>query len=332
MDETDGTVSLAKRGDVILCVGGEEQGTFRILVSSASMSVASSVFEAMFYGRFAEGQALSSTNPREIALPDDSPTSMLLLCQIIHMKTSDIPRQLELNALADFAILCDKYDCVDAVRAWSRVWVLELLAKPEAPGFEKLIMVTYALDLPDEFCKVTRSLIINRTFSVDIEVAAHGTDFVPLKAFGLSTHNKHLLNSHSHHAAQLQKGQSFYYNKVGPALMPQRLSEMVSYTCAHSVFTLHMVNARRADIFPATTVSIQQYRDRCTKMSRLSNSTCENGYGCPCRYGDQLQENTLASIEDVIRSVQGMCLDCVCSVGQLDGREQCRAQHTKLPY
>lgn len=182
-DESIQTIILAKRGDVILCVGKDDERV-KLLVSASLMSFASSVFEVMFDGRFFEGQGLSPANPREVSLPDDDPQSMSLLCRIIHMQTADIPPQLEVVALADFAVLCDKYNCIDSVRPWGRVWVLELLPKPATQGYEKLLMIAYVLDLPDEFYKVTQSLLRNRTFSVDLEVAAHGADFIPLSIFG----------------------------------------------------------------------------------------------------------------------------------------------------
>jgi hypothetical protein len=170
------TTNLAKRGDVILVLG-KGTGTevvIKLLVASAFLREASTVFDKMFDGRFAEGKGLSSASPRELPPPDDDPTCMSLFCHIVHMKTTEVPRQLDVNTLAGFAILCDKYDCVNAVRLWSRVSVLELLSQPSTTGYEKLLMTTYALDLPDEFRKATRSLIHHRTFSVDIDVATHG--------------------------------------------------------------------------------------------------------------------------------------------------------------
>ncbi|KAH7348213.1 hypothetical protein BKA66DRAFT_400980, partial [Pyrenochaeta sp. MPI-SDFR-AT-0127] len=177
-------ITLAKRGDVLLCVG-QGENLVKLLVVSSFMSVASPVFEAMFNGRFSEGQDLSSSNPRETLLPDDDPYIMTIVCRMIHMQTSDMPRQLEVDDFAGFAILCDKYDCIDAVRPWSRLWVLGLLPEPDMPGYDKLLMITYVLDLPDEFYKVTQSLLKNRTFSLNLEVAAHSTDFIPLKVFGM---------------------------------------------------------------------------------------------------------------------------------------------------
>lgn len=63
-------------GDVILVVGKDEE-IQKYRVSSAFLSHASPVFTAMFAkDRFAEGQNLSSANPKEVRLPDDDPDSI----------------------------------------------------------------------------------------------------------------------------------------------------------------------------------------------------------------------------------------------------------------
>ncbi|KAF2688730.1 hypothetical protein K458DRAFT_151766 [Lentithecium fluviatile CBS 122367] len=137
-NRTPTTISLAKRGDVILVLGKGEDAAAKLLVSSNILRTASVVLEKMFDGRFAEGKALSVTNPHEVQLPDDNPACMSMLCHIIHLQTADVPRPLDVATLADFAILCDKYDCIDAVWPRSRVWVLELLSKPDTMGYEKI--------------------------------------------------------------------------------------------------------------------------------------------------------------------------------------------------
>jgi hypothetical protein len=120
------TTIIAKNGDVILQVLKDTETSVRLLVSSTVLSLASHVFEAMFDGRFAEGQDLSSATPKTIQLTDDNPECMTMLCRLIHLQNSDIPFNLELDFLIDFAILCDKYDCADSVRPWSKIWVSHL--------------------------------------------------------------------------------------------------------------------------------------------------------------------------------------------------------------
>jgi hypothetical protein len=213
------TISLAKRGDVVLVLDKGKEMATKLLVSSAFLSEASPVFEKMFSGRYAEGGAISSDNPGDVKLPDDDPACMTLLCRILHLQATEVPRQLDIVTLADLAVLCDKYACADAVRPWIRVWVLELLAGSDSKDCEKLIMVTFALDLPDEFYKVTQGLIRVRTFSVDMDVAGHGTDFIPASVFGTCIYILQFFTL-IYCLARLQKGQMLYHGRLLDALNP----------------------------------------------------------------------------------------------------------------
>jgi hypothetical protein len=109
-------IVIDKRGDVILQVGTDSDAV-HLLVASKVLSLASKVFEAIFNNGFAEGQNLSPTSPREVPLPEDNPVHMTTVCKLLHMQTSDVPERLAVADLADFALLCDKYDCTNGVRA-----------------------------------------------------------------------------------------------------------------------------------------------------------------------------------------------------------------------
>jgi hypothetical protein len=176
---------IDKNGDVLLQLGGKDSGlALNLLVSSRTLSLASSVFRAMFNGHFAEGQDLSSASPRVVPLPDDDSRLMEILCNIFHLRMSEVPEDLNAISLADLAILCDKYDCREGVRFHAKVWISQLLLQLGDVGFEKLLFVTYMLDLPAEFYNVTLSLIRDRATSIKAEVAGHGQDMIPLGVFG----------------------------------------------------------------------------------------------------------------------------------------------------
>ncbi|KAF2250526.1 hypothetical protein BU26DRAFT_562502 [Trematosphaeria pertusa] len=307
------TVILSKCGDVVLVPSKGNQAPGKLLVSSAFLRGASSVFDKMLDGRFAEGQALSSANPSEIPLPDDDFGCMLLLCMIIHLQTSDIPRRLDIIPLADFAILCDKYDCVDAVRPWSRVWVLELLPKPDVAGFEKLLMVAYALDLPDEFYKVTQSLIRDRTFSFDTEVASHGTDFLPLVVF-----------------ARLQKGQKLYQHLAVAALNPDYVNQVLFSGCTHSkeVYCNYLIKLKSAGLWPTKALDLAEYRRRLSRIDSVANGSC-NTYYCGCKRGTNIMSVVIEKVDHVLNSVTGMCLDCVYQAAMKGKEGECRLQHSE---
>jgi hypothetical protein len=185
-DNAPATTVIDKHGDILLQLGKEGDGSARcLLVSSRVLSLASTVFKAMFNGRFAEGQTLSYASPRAVSVPDDDPTLMELLCNIFHMRMSEVPDELDLKSLADFALICDKYDCREAIRFQARVWVLKFISDPDAPSFEKLLFVTYVLDLPHEFRVVTLAIVRDRKNDMKVSVATHGQDFVPSILFGV---------------------------------------------------------------------------------------------------------------------------------------------------
>jgi hypothetical protein len=150
---------IAKRRDVLLQPSINSKPVGTLLVSPQILRLVSPVFEAMFNGNFEDGQDLSVASPRNVAMSDDDPEALALLCMITHMHLGDIPNQVSFDKLADFTVLCDKYQCTTAVRFWSKMQTTQLLSNPHAPMFEKLMFVTCVLDLHIEFEQVTLRMI-----------------------------------------------------------------------------------------------------------------------------------------------------------------------------
>ena len=120
-----------------------------------------------------------------MALPDDDPKSMILLCKIVHMQTKDLVQEPSFKELADIAIVCDKYRCTESVRWWLRFWITKKLALPEARNFEKLIFVTYLCDLPQEFEEVTLACMLHyKDLSKMYPSLTHGSGYVPMQIVG----------------------------------------------------------------------------------------------------------------------------------------------------
>lgn len=179
------TKAIDPSGDVLLKVGSAKQ--MNLLISSRALSFASPVFAAMFNGRFAEAQSLSSSAPREIPMPDDDAIGMEMLCNIAHLRVSDLPSKIENIALADFAILCDKYSCVEVVRSYCRMWMIDLLEDTGNNNFEKLLFAAYVLDLPHEFHEVTKVLIRDHV-NISFAVAVHDANLFPVSILSKSQH------------------------------------------------------------------------------------------------------------------------------------------------
>ncbi|OCL05089.1 hypothetical protein AOQ84DRAFT_345261, partial [Glonium stellatum] len=157
-ESTPSTTVMDKNGDVLFELGKDGNTKSRLLVSSKVLSLASPVFAAMFTHGFREGENLSASSPRLIPLLGDDPAALTLLCKILHFRTADIPMTLDVTALANLAILCDKYDCAGCVKPWSMLWLPEWVPHADEDGFERLLFITYVLDLPDAFSRVTLAL------------------------------------------------------------------------------------------------------------------------------------------------------------------------------
>lgn len=169
-----GKMDADKNGDVLLEVGEGEKLTLR--VSSKILTTVSPVFRAMFSGGFAESQNLSSTSPRVVPLPEDDKDAMRLLSLILHFRYDEVPTELDCQSFVRLATVCDKYDCVLAVKPWALVWVNDLLPKAAEPGYEALLYIAYALNLPKLFNSVTKSIIYERANPIIPDVACGGNE------------------------------------------------------------------------------------------------------------------------------------------------------------
>lgn len=132
-------IDVDPHGDVLLQLGPSKNVSLR--VSSKALSLASPVFAALFSPRFSEGQPLSSsTEARNVPLPEDDPEAMTQICYAIHFYRT-VPRIISMPLLEKMASLCDKYDLAVALAAWSELWLRDCLAK--AKGEDDCVRMMY---------------------------------------------------------------------------------------------------------------------------------------------------------------------------------------------
>ncbi|KAK5680583.1 hypothetical protein LTS10_007516 [Elasticomyces elasticus] len=126
---TAGVVEIDPNGDVFLLCGGEvtSNNVCKLRVSSAALRLGSPVFKSLLGPRFKEGNALLDCATVEVPLPEDDPGNMQKLCQILHFRNDQMLAPLNAEEVMDFAILCDKYGCANAVRLCVELWVRDPL-------------------------------------------------------------------------------------------------------------------------------------------------------------------------------------------------------------
>ncbi|KAH7089842.1 hypothetical protein FB567DRAFT_310896 [Paraphoma chrysanthemicola] len=299
-------IDFAKRGDVLLELGTDEETKVVVSVYSVVLGLASPVFEAMFNGNFAEGQTLSTTSPRAVPLPEDDQESMILICKIAHLQTAELPQQLSVDQLAVFATTCDKYQCGAAVQAWSQVWIAKLLSEEPAANFEQVVFATYVLDMPLEFYKACT--ILTRTEVEDTKIFA--LDYLPSSIFDALRSNRR--------RGEMQLYQSFHG-------VTQYLG-----TCKASrgVLSSFFVKLKKIGAWPVTPTSIESFKDNIAKlMEEIPQQACSgNVLTCGCVDNGPIKAAFVSELEGVCNRIKGICLDCIKREALGDMRE-CRISH-----
>ena len=156
--ENDFCHDIDPSGDLILEVG-DPASSMRIRASSKALSLASPFFAAMFSPRFAESKPVSCGENRNITLLDDDPSAMITLWNVVHMKSSRVSAA-SFDAVEKLSILCDKYDCAEALSPWSRQWLSKWQGSMNGQdGYLKMIYVSYGFNDHDSFWKATSNVL-----------------------------------------------------------------------------------------------------------------------------------------------------------------------------
>lgn len=108
----------------------KEYDTKELVVSSKVLSLASPVLKAMLSDKFKEGRELAErkaeSQPYILTLHGDDIEAVVLLCKILHFKMN-LPETPTPEYLEKLAFLCDKYECIEAMRYCGSVWIRDWL-------------------------------------------------------------------------------------------------------------------------------------------------------------------------------------------------------------
>ncbi|KAE9969894.1 hypothetical protein EG328_006630 [Venturia inaequalis] len=163
-------------GDLRLVVGPDAHS---IIVSSKILCVASTVFKEKLLvfkapdeagDRFVhdvspgpvDGKMSEAEDLDTLLLPNDNAKAMILLCNILHFRSQEVPSADEISTggrLFFFASMVHKYACINAVRPITVGW-LSSQAVVESIQMEKLLVISYRLEDAALFFSSSHELLL----------------------------------------------------------------------------------------------------------------------------------------------------------------------------
>lgn len=138
----------------------KSQKEIHMLVSSKHLMLASPVFKAMLqHNNFKEGDTLRSSGQAKVPLPDDDPTALKILLDIVHGRVRAVPRQVTLKVMTELSVLVDKYQMLEVVELYVEVWMNTL--KTSVPMFFTAdllawLSISWVFGLADIFKQISR--------------------------------------------------------------------------------------------------------------------------------------------------------------------------------
>lgn len=138
----------------------KSQREIHMLVSSKHLMLASPVFKAMLqHSTFKEGDTLQTSGQVKVPLPDDDPTALKILLDIVHGRVRQVPRQVNLKVMTDLSVLVDKYQMLEIVELYAEIWMSTL--KSSVPIFFTAdllpwLSISWVFGLADQFKQVSR--------------------------------------------------------------------------------------------------------------------------------------------------------------------------------
>lgn len=127
--------------------------SYRMLVSSSHLVLASPVFQAMVEGPYAEG----STDHRGIyrfATNGWNQEALVIVLDIIHGHHRSVPKLLDLEMLAKVAVIVDYYKCHEIVEVFADRW-LKALQKHCTDHYSKAsmlwLLISWVFSCPEIF-------------------------------------------------------------------------------------------------------------------------------------------------------------------------------------
>jgi hypothetical protein len=140
----------------------QDEKYVRIRVSSKHLTFASPHFTRNLRSGMLESQALRSQGHVEFCMDEQDPGAMLIVLNIIHGRTSQVPRTVDLDTLTKLAVMVDYLECHEAVEPFSDRWVDNLKGDIPTTCSNELIQwlcISLTFHKQIQFQAVTRTAI-----------------------------------------------------------------------------------------------------------------------------------------------------------------------------
>ena len=163
-----GLICTAPDGDVTLELRGDSR-SFKFRVASQVLCVASPYFRDMpgpgsTFKKACDlrGGVGSNPGPWSIVVRGGNLNALAILLYALHFRSEKVPRAVSFDGLWELAILCDKYDCVSAMKPWIVLWTRDPPQHKDnfSECLVKWVYMAYVFELDDLFEKVTREIIL----------------------------------------------------------------------------------------------------------------------------------------------------------------------------
>lgn len=112
--------------------GSEESAEILFRLSSRHLVLASDYFQKLFEGNWKESGASSFSSPTVLTAEDWSREALLVVMNIIHGRSRQVPKEVTLEFLAELSVIVDYYQCHEAMDMYGDRWLPRLPEPPRA--------------------------------------------------------------------------------------------------------------------------------------------------------------------------------------------------------
>ena len=134
----------------------------RMRTSSKHLVLASPYFRRNLQSGMSESQALRSQGHVQFSMAEQDPEAMLIVMNIIHGRSRNVPRLVDLDMLTKLAVIVDYLECLEVVEPFSDRWVDNLkgdIPKTYSSELIQWLCVSFVFRKETQFETITSTAI-----------------------------------------------------------------------------------------------------------------------------------------------------------------------------